>query len=163
MTRFADGSVVEVSTEIAAPPDRVWSVVTDINAPAAFQDEFAGAEWLDDGPALGARFVGRNQRRGFDWETTSWVIGYEPEREFAWAVSDPENPGATWSFRLVPTEGGTLLTFHRLLGPGPSGITSIIAREPEREEEIIARRDETHRRHMQATVDGIKGLAEAGS
>ena len=162
MARFSDSPVVEVSTDIAAPPDRVWAIVTDINAPAAFQDEFAGAEWLDDGPALGARFVGRNQRRGFDWETTSWVAVFDEEREFAWAVSDPDNPGATWSFRLEPLTNGTRLTFHRVLGPGPSGITSIIEREPDREEEIIALRDATHQRHMQATVDGLKGLVENG-
>lgn len=160
MTRFADGSMVEVSVEIAASLEEVWEVVTDINAPARFQEEFMGADWLDDGPALGARFVGRNNRRGHDWETTSWVVGFEPNREFGWAVSDPVNPGATWTFRLEPSGGGTNLTFHRTLGPGPSGITSIIEREPDREEEIIERRDATHRRHMQATIDGIKGLAE---
>lgn len=38
----------------------------------------------------------------------------------------------------------------------------MIEAEPEREEEIIAKRDEMHRTHMQAVVDGIKALAEAG-
>lgn len=160
MARFTDHPIVELTTAIAAPPDRVWELVSDINVPAQFQDEFAGAEWLDPGPALGARFVGRNHRRGHDWETTSWVVQFEPGRVFGWAVSDRDNPGATWTFRLEPTATGTLLTFHRKLGPGPSGITNAIARDPDREEEIIARRDAEHRRHMQATIEGIRGLAE---
>ncbi len=89
-------------------------------------------------------------------------MAFEPEREFAWAVSDPDHPGATWTFRISPAPDGSTLTFHRRLGPGPSGLTRLIEADPEREEEIIAGRDEMHRRHMQAVVGGIKELAEAG-
>ena len=161
MVRFVDGPVVEVSAHIAAPISRVWDLVTDINLPARFQDEFRGAEWLDDGgPGLGHSFRGRNGRDEREWETTSWVVFYEPEREFGWAVSDKENPGATWTYRLEPEGGGTRLVYHRMLGPGPSGITRLIERHPDREEELIASRDETHRSNMQGVVDGIKALAE---
>jgi uncharacterized protein YndB with AHSA1/START domain len=161
MARFADQPQVQVSVEIQAPPEVVWSLVTDINLPSRFQDEFRGAEWLDPGPALGARFVGKNERKGHRWETMSWVSSFEPLGAFGWAVSDPDHPGATWTFRLASVASGTKLTYHRRLGPGPSGITDIIARHPEREEEVIALRNEEHRVHMQAVVDGIKELAEA--
>ncbi len=162
MARFSEAPTVEVEAHVVAPPAAVWPLVTDIDLPARFQSEFVGAEWLDDGPALGARFLGRNQRGGRSWETTSWVVAYDPERTFGWAVSDRDNPGATWTFRLDPVGGGTRLRYHRRLGPGPSGILSMIEAEPEREEDIIAKRDEMHRTHMQAVVDGIKALAEAG-
>lgn len=162
MAKFADLPVVEVSTEIDAPPHFVWALVTDINLPAQFQDEFVGAEWLDPGDVgVGSRFVGRNQRNERTWETTSWVISYEPERVFSWAVSDRDNPGAVWTFRLKPDNGGTRLSYHRQLGPGPSGITRIIEKNPENEEAIIAARDEMHRTNMQAVIDGVKTLAEA--
>ncbi|MBK5267434.1 MAG: SRPBCC family protein [Acidimicrobiia bacterium] len=124
MVRLADGPVVEVSVDIAAPPERVWELVSDINLPARFQDEFKRAEWATDGPALGAEFVGYNERKGFQWDTSSWVVEYVPLRSFGWAVSDPNNPGATWTFRLSETPAGTRLTFHRRLGPGPSGLTA---------------------------------------
>ncbi len=163
MAKFADSPVVEVATSVPAPPSVVWALVTDIELPARFQGEFQGAEWLDDGPALGARFKGRNARGERTWETTSWVVSYEPERSFGWAVSDPDKPGATWTFRLEAEEHGTLLTFHRTLGPGPSGILRMIEAEPEREAEIIALRDETHRSNMQAVVDGIAELAGRGA
>jgi hypothetical protein len=160
MARFSDSPIVEVSVEVAATPEELWPLVTDINLPARFQDEFRGGEWIDDGPALGARFVGSNRRQGHDWETTSWVVVHDPFREFGWAVSDPDDPGATWTYRLEPSPAGTVLTYRRKLGPGPSGVTSAIERHPDREEEIIARRDAEHRAHMQAVVDGIKALAE---
>lgn len=164
MVRFADGPVVEVATDVDAAPRFVWALVTDINLPAQFQDEFVGAEWIDEGEiGLGSRFVGRNTRKDRSWETTSWVVEYEPERAFAWAVSDRNNPGAVWTFRLEPNDGGTQLTYHRRLGPGPSGITRIIEKYPDDEESIIAARDEIHRANMQAVIDGVKKLAETKS
>ncbi len=162
MARFSDSPVVEVQADIAAPPATVWQLVTDLDLPARFQDEFRGAHWLDDGPALEARFLGRNERKGRTWETTSWVVAYEPERVFGWAVSDRDNPGATWTFTLEPLDGHTRLRYHRRLGPGPSGITHIIEKHPDSEEEIIAARDAMHRENMQAVVDGVKALAEGG-
>jgi uncharacterized protein YndB with AHSA1/START domain len=161
VVRFADGPVVEVSVDIDAPRERVWELVSDINLPARFQAEFKRAEWVTDGPALGAEFIGYNERKGFQWDTSSWVIEYVPLRSFGWSVSDQNNPGATWTFRLSETPVGTRLTFHRRLGPGPSGLTARIARHPDDEEAIIAARDFEQAANMQAVVDGIKTLAEA--
>ena len=160
MTRFADGPVVEVSVSIDAPVDVVWDLVTDINIAARFQDEFQEAEWLDDGPSLGARFIGRNRMGDQTWETTSTIVAYQPERTFRWAVEDVESPIATWTFNLKSEDNGTHLTFHRIVGPGRSGLTWAIKQNPDREEEIIARRDAQHRQHMQAVLAGIKELAE---
>ena len=160
MLRFDDGLVVEVSAAIDAPPQKVWEAITDINLPARFQDEFQGAEWIDEGPALGASFRGRNRRGDRQWETTSWVTAFEPVRTFGWSVSDRDNPGATWTFHLEPAGDGTVLRYHRLLGPGPSGVTRRIEAHPDREHDILEARNEEHRRHMQAVVDGVKETVE---
>ena len=162
MVRFADGPLVEVSTVVAAPPERVWELVSDIDLPARFQDEFVGATWVDgDGTTgIGASFVGRNRRGSREWETTSWIVAYLPEREFGWAVSDPENPGAVWTYHLEPLGAGTLLRYRRVLGPGASGLTRATEKHPDRQEEIIAHRDEEHRTNMRAVLDGIRRLAE---
>ncbi len=160
MARLSDGPTVEVSTRVGAPPSRVWALVTDINISKRFQDEFKGAEWLDDGPALGARFVGRNANTRFEWETICTVVEYEEDSTFSWVVNDLDDPIATWTFLLQPVEDGTLLTYHRVIGTGLSGLSIAIDKYPDREEEIIARRDEVHRAHMQAVVDGIRALAE---
>lgn len=161
MVKFADGPEIVVSVEISADPERVWELVSDINLPARFQTEFKRAEWVTQGPALGAEFTGYNERKGLVWDTSSWIVEYEPLRSFGWAVSDRANPGATWTYRLSETAVGTRLVFHRRLGPGPSGITSVIGRHPEDEEAIIAARDAEQTINMQGVVDGIKDLAEA--
>ena len=161
MTRMADGPTVEVAVDISAPPSVVWSLIADINLSARFQDEFVEGEWLDDEPRVGSRFLGRNRMGDRQWETTNYVVAYEPEHRFGWAVDDPDNPGATWTFILDATDEGTALTYHRVVGPGPSGLTAAIERHPEREEEFIERRNAVHRDHMFAVIEGVKGLAEA--
>lgn len=162
--RYDDGPTVEVSTEIAAPAERVWALVTDIELPSRFSAEFLGATWVDaDGPVVGARFVGRNHHDALgEWETTSYVTRLEPLRRFEWAVTDPESPSASWWFELEPLgPGQVVLRQATRMGPGRSGLNIAIDAMPDKEERIIARRLAEHERNMQATVDGVKRLAEA--
>ena len=160
--RYAEGPTAEVEVLVEAPPDRVWALVTDIDLPARFSQELLGAEWLDEGPALGARFVGRSRHEALGaWETTSWVNRYEPLRAFGWAVSDPDQPSATWWFELEEEEGGVRLRQCARMGPAPSGLSIAIAAMPDKEERIVARRLQEFERNMLATLEGIKQLAES--
>jgi uncharacterized protein YndB with AHSA1/START domain len=165
MTRYAEGPSVEVSVEVEAPVARVWELVTDIDLPARFSPEFQGASWLDgeDGPRLGARFLGRNAHAAMgEWETTSWVNRFEPMRSFGWAVSDPDEPSATWWFELDEVSSGVVrLRQGGRMGPAPSGLSIAIRAMPEKEERIVERRLEEWARNMTATLEGIKALAEA--
>jgi uncharacterized protein YndB with AHSA1/START domain len=160
--RYADGPATQVEVLIAAPPATVWRLVCDIDVPARFSTEFCGGIWVEgDGPGLGARFVGRNQHpmRG-EWETTSTIVAFEPERLFGWAVGDVDNPSASWRFELEAQDGGTRLRQCVRLGPGPSGMTNLIAAMPDNEERIIERRLAEHLANMTATVEGIRALAQ---
>jgi uncharacterized protein YndB with AHSA1/START domain len=164
--RYADGPSVDVEVQIAAPPSLVWGLVSDIDLPARFSEEFQGAEWLDGaaGPARGATFRGTNKHPAIgQWQTTSVVVACEPEAAFAWAVGDPDTPSASWRFDLTSAAGGTLLRYSCVLGPAPSGLSAAIERMPDKEERIIERRLLEHRANMQRVLDGIKELAEAGS
>lgn len=162
--RFADHPATEASIDIAAAPAVVFALVQDIDLPARFSGEFQGAEWLDGatGPALGARFVGRNRHpQAGSWETTSTIIEFEVDRLLTYAVGDPADPAATWRFTLEPTTAGTRLTQWMQIGPGPSGITPVIASMPDKESRIIHHRLGEHGANMQATLAGIKALAES--
>jgi hypothetical protein len=163
--RYADGPSVEVDVLVRAPVGRVWDLVTDIGLPARFSAEFLGASWVDGpGPAPAARFVGRSRHDALgEWETTCTVITWEPQREFRWAVSDPDNPSSTWWFRLEPGPHGVRLVQGARMGPAPSGLTFAIERMPEKEERIVARRLAEFETNMRATVEGIKQLAEDGA
>ena len=164
--KYSDGPSVEVSVRVEAPIERVWALVTDIGLPARFSAEFQGAEWLDasaGGPGLGDRFVGRNHHEALgEWETTSFVVGFEPLRRFEWAVTDPDAPSASWWFVLEPDgEGAVVLRQGTRLGPARSGLSYAIDAMPDKEERIVARRLQEHERNMQATVEGVKALAES--
>lgn len=162
--RFAEGPTVEVEVHVAAPPEAVWPVVSDIATPARFSSELQEATWLEGaaGPAPGARFRGRNLHpaRG-EWETTSTVVACEPARTFAWAVGDPDHPSALWRFDLEAMEGGTRLWQRATMGPGPSGVTMLIESMPDKEERIIERRVGEWRQNMLTTLEGIKSLVES--
>jgi uncharacterized protein YndB with AHSA1/START domain len=162
--RYADEPTVEVEIHVDAPLSRVWDLVTDIDLPARFSEEFQGATWLDDGgPSVGSRFAGRNRHPAVgEWTTTSYVVACEPERIFAWAVGDPEEPGASWRFELEPDGTGTRLKQWMRMGPARSGLNAAIDAMPDKEERIIARRQDEHRKNMTATLEGIKALAEGG-
>jgi Polyketide cyclase / dehydrase and lipid transport len=160
--RYADTPTAEVEVTVHASPERVWVLVTDINVPARFSSEFAGAEWLGEGPCVGARFKGSNEHPAIGaWQTTSVVTRCEPGRLFEWAVGDPEHPSAMWRFELAPVDDGVRLRQWCQMGPAPSGLSIAIEAMPDKEERIVARRLDEFRANMLATVEGIKQLAEA--
>ena len=160
--RLADEPGTWAEVEIAAPPARVWALVTDIDLPARFSEEFEGATWTGDGPALGASFVGRNRHPAIgEWEVASFVDVYDEGRSFGWATVDASNPGARWRFDLEPTDAGTRLRFSMTMGPGPSGISIAIEAMPEKEPRILKRRVGEHHANMVRTLEGIAALAES--
>jgi hypothetical protein len=161
--RYADRPTTETDVYVAAPPTEVWPLVTEIMTPSRFGTELQEATWVDadGGPCLGARFTGRNfhPARG-EWETTSTIVDFEPERRFGWAVGDPDEPSAVWRLELAPEGSGTRLRYSAQMGPGPSGITALIEKMPDKEEKVIARRLEEWETNMAATINGIKEMAE---
>jgi uncharacterized protein YndB with AHSA1/START domain len=174
---MSDLPCVEVSLTVAAPPERVWSLVSDVTRVGEWGGECVAAQWEQDqweqdqweqqrsagGPAVGARFRGKQVRGDHTWETTSVVIEAQPGVSFGWAVTDPANPAATWCYELGPDgSGGTVVRYRAVMGPGPSGLTAVIATRPELEERFIAERLKEHERNMMATLEAIKRMAEQG-
>ena len=162
--RYSDGPSVDASVVIDAAPAVVWALVCDIGLPARFSAEFDGADWLDGatGPSAGARFVGRNHHPAIgNWETASTICELQPERCFGWAVGDPDHPSARWRFVLTPEGTGTRLTQWMQMGPARSGINAAIDAMPNKESKILHRRLAEHRVNIEATLVGIKALAEA--
>ncbi|MEX1655444.1 SRPBCC family protein [Streptomyces pseudovenezuelae] len=160
---YADKPTVEVPIWIAAPPEQVWELVSDIELMPRLSSELQSVEWLDGskGPVLGARFVGRSRHEAFgEWATTSHIVEYEPLRTFAWAVEDPQFPSAIWRFSLEPQDGGTLLRQWMQMGPGRSGLSVAIDRMPEKEQKIVFVRMREFESNIGTTLEAIKKLAE---
>ncbi|WTW92127.1 SRPBCC family protein [Streptomycetaceae bacterium NBC_01309] len=162
--RYADLPSVAVETYIDAPVDRVWALVSDIRLMAELSAELVAVEWLDGatGPAVGNRFAGHSKHAALgDWQTTSYVVECEPERRFAWAVQDRDNPTATWRFSLRSEGAGTVLEQWVRMGPGRSGLSIAIEQMPEKEQKIVFVRLREFETGMTGNLAAIKARAES--
>ena len=162
--RYADKPTVEVRIWVDAPPARVWELVSDIGLMPSMSSELQSVAWLDgaNGPTAGARFTGRSKHEALgEWETTSYIVEFEPERVFGWAVGDPANPSALWRFRLEPKDGGTELSEWMQLGPARSGLSFAIDQMPDKEQKIVFVRMREFERSITVTLEQLKALAEA--
>ncbi len=104
-----------VTVHMAASPERVWGLVSDITNTGRFSPETFEAEWLDGatGPAVGARFRGHVKRngRGPVYWTNCRVTASEPGRVFAFEVVGPGNrPLNTWRYEFAPGGDGVDVT-----------------------------------------------------
>jgi uncharacterized protein YndB with AHSA1/START domain len=161
--RYADQPTVEAETWIDAPPERVWSIVADVELMPTMSSELQSVQWCDGatGPAVGHRFVGRSRHDALgEWATTSHIVECEEPRVLAWAVQDPENPTALWRFTLEPADGGTRLCEWMQMGPARSGLSYAIDRMPDKEQKIVFVRMREFENSIIHTLDAVKKRAE---
>ncbi len=162
--RLSDCPTTEVSMLVAAPAERVWALVSDIEVIAEFSLETQAVRWLDgaDGPGVGRRFEGHNTHPAAgEWTTESTVVVCEPGKAFQWDVGPVESPAASWGYELTTTDSGTQVRGWGRLGPGWSNLVAAIEKWPDKEERIIARRLDEFASGIEATLTGIKAKAES--
>lgn len=103
--------MVSRSTSVAASPQRVWELVSDLPRMGEFSPEAVGGAWVGGtGPAVGAVFRGRNAQGLRRWSTRSRVVRCVPGREFAFEVSAVGMVGAEWAYEVEPEGAGCRLT-----------------------------------------------------
>jgi hypothetical protein len=112
MSVQADGLVAE-SVEIAASPDAVYAVVTDVAGLPRWAAETVGCRWVGGatGAAVGARFRGANRRGPVRWSTTCTVTAADPGRTFAFGVTGFAGiPVSEWRYDIEPVGDGCRVT-----------------------------------------------------
>jgi polyketide cyclase/dehydrase/lipid transport protein len=149
----------EVTVPMAASPDDVWELVSDVTRIGEFSPETFEAEWLgrarETGPQVGAKFRGHVKRngRGPVYWTLCKVTAYEPGQEFAFAVMFRGLPVSTWGYRITPTPGGCEVTEYFRLSPLPP-LRLYWA--------VMGRwRNRTNVEGMRQTLERIKAVVEA--
>lgn len=158
-----DRPTVSVEARIAASAQRVWDLVSDVELMPRFSDELQSVEWIDgDSPRVAACFAGTNVHPLMGkWTTRSQIIECDPPRVFAWAVGNPDEPAATWRFDVADADDEIHLRYTASIGPGGSGVSMMVDRDPQRRDEIVSARLSQFEQSMAATVAGIKALAES--
>ena len=163
--RIQDGPGVVAEIDTDARPRQVWEVISDINMPAKFSDEFAGADWLsDDEIAAGAIFRGRSAiSDGREWETNCIVTEWVERETFEWRTTDPENPGAIWRFDLAEQGAGSRLRFSMVIGKENNSTAPRAMADPSLENQILFERRLIHKANMQRVLEGVKALVDPGT
>lgn len=107
---------ISATVDMAATPDRVWAVVSDVKRMPEFSPELRKVILVGNKPGLGQRFVGVNRRKAVVWPTTSKVVRWEPGHAVAWHTAES---GATWIYEIDPVDvngaPGSRVTSRRLL------------------------------------------------
>ncbi len=147
----------EVTVRMAASPEAIWALVSDVTQIGRYSPETFEAEWLDGatGPAPGVRFRGHVRRNG--WGPVYWtsctVLVSEPGREFAFGVGPPDQPMNTWRYRLEPVGDLTDVTesFELTAHIGLRVYWALLGWA----------RGRTNERGMRTTLERIKAVVEA--
>jgi uncharacterized protein YndB with AHSA1/START domain len=103
-----------VTVHMAAPPERIWELLSDVTKIGKYSPETFEAEWLEGatGPAVGAKFRGHVKRNGIGpiYWTTCTVRECEPGRAFTFGVGPSDKPLSIWGYHLEPNGDGTDVT-----------------------------------------------------
>jgi uncharacterized protein YndB with AHSA1/START domain len=152
----------EVSIEIAAPPEQVYELVSDITRMGEWSPECYSCTWTKGatGPAVGAKFKAKNKGgRGPSWFNTPVVTAADPGREFAFNRSGPGIGSYTWRYSLEPSPVGTTLTesfdAERPLGGAMTWLTMKWTGSPDRDADL--------HEGMLTTLSRVKTAAETAS
>ena len=118
MTDRTPDRELRAETTIAAAPEQVWAVLSDLDRMPELSDELVKMVPLKRGGLrVGQQYLGINKRKWVYWPTRSRVETLEPERSLAWHTT---SSGATWIYELAAEGEGTRVVHRR---PVPGGVT----------------------------------------
>jgi uncharacterized protein YndB with AHSA1/START domain len=151
---------VSVSVDIAASPEVVWSLVSDLARMGEWSPECTGVKWAGSalgpaGPSVGAVFKGKNRIGIRRWSTKGTIVAAEPNQRIAWDVAALGLPVARWSYTIGPSDSGCQVTetwedkrgaIINFVGPLSTGVKDRAAH---------------NEAGMRATLDRLKVAAEA--
>ena len=108
----APTGTVSRTVDVAASPEQVWALVSDLPSMGAYSPENTGGSWQGGAvhPEVGAVFLGKNAQGKKTWSTRSTVTRCDPGREFAFEVKAVGLTVAEWSYALRPAPQGCAVT-----------------------------------------------------
>ncbi|MEU6128825.1 SRPBCC family protein [Saccharopolyspora sp. NPDC047091] len=153
------------STSVAAAPEQIYPLISDITRYGEWSPESAGGEWLSGTPgAVGSRFRGDNDNGERTWSSECEVLAAEPGRRFAFGVlpgsERPDN--SVWSFEVEPEGSGSRLTQRYVMQVLPGPIQEFLSQQEDGGAQFVEHRTEQLKDALRQTVDGIKQAAERG-
>ncbi|MFL6205122.1 MAG: SRPBCC family protein [Acidimicrobiales bacterium] len=142
------------SIHIAAPPEVVYDLVSDVTRTGEWSPECRSCEWLDEPGQVGSRFKGHNRQGPARWTTTARVRAADRPRTFGFATLFKDADSTRWTYDIAPSAGGTTLTesFESVDAPALIKLA---------ERWFIRNRQEQLEKGMDETLAKVKAIAEA--
>lgn len=140
---------------VAAPADTLYDMVSDLPRMGEWSPECTGVAWNSGtpGPAVGARFVGRNRVGAARWMTQGKVLAADPGRRFTFAIHFGPLQVALWSYDFTVTDGGCEVT-ESWTDRRPAALSIAM-------KAVFGDRVKINRRSMRITLDRLKAAAES--
>ena len=113
-----DVEPIEATIEVAAPPAKVWELVSDLRNMARWSPQVVKT-FIKSPVTEGTTMFNINRRGLLVWPTQAKVVRLVPEQEIAFRVKENYT---VWSYRLEATGGGTKVTARR---EAPQGISDL--------------------------------------
>jgi uncharacterized protein YndB with AHSA1/START domain len=150
---------VEVHIDIAAAPSTLYSMVGDVTRMGEWSPESVGCEWIGgaSGPAVGARFKGKNQLGRHRWSTVNEVVEAEPGKVFAFRTSSMGLKVAEWRYRFDGDEAAGTCTVTESWTDERGTLITVGGRFATG----VADRDAHNREGMAQTLAALKAAAES--
>lgn len=103
---------IEVTRDIAAPPEAVYAAISDVTRMGEWSSECVACHWHEGvtGPEVGATFDGTNRNGDHEWVTQGRITVADPGQAFVFECSMTDFHYATWGYRIEPIEGGSRVT-----------------------------------------------------
>ena len=150
---------VSVSATIAASPERVWELLSDLPRMGEWSPETTEVHWRKGAtaPAVGVTFVGKNRNERHGWATHGRITQCVVNRRLSFLVTAAGFRVAEWSYDLAPAGEGCEVTetwvdrrgtVARALGGPVSG---------------VADRATHNKGTMEVTLARLKAAAEAAT
>lgn len=153
------GEPVEVSVEVAAAPSVLYGMVSDVTRMHEWSPENVACEWTGGttGPAVGARFTGKNRRGSRRWSSVNEVVEAEPGVAFAFRTTALGLKVSLWRYAFAGDEAAGTCTVTESWTDERGGLITVVGRLATG----VADRDAHNRDGMRQTLDALKAAAEA--
>ncbi|WP_067721117.1 SRPBCC family protein [Nocardia yamanashiensis] len=175
---FSTGWQLAESIVVAARPEQIFELVTDITRMGEWSPECYGGAWVAGQLGqVGSRFHGFNREGEASWVSESVVIESRPASTFRFSVlsfrpGGPEDDlpwttgseigDMTWGFTIESIGADSLLTQdHSMKFPSPFYRAMLEDLSEEERRASMVERRENLRRSMVSTLELIKKTAES--
>ncbi|HEX3827115.1 MAG TPA: SRPBCC family protein [Sporichthyaceae bacterium] len=109
---MGDQQKVSVSIDIAAPPEKIYAMVSDLPRMGEWSPENTGGKWIGGAKAAlpGAKFMGSNKNGNRKWSVPVRITDATAPRRLEFVVGVGPIKGATWRYEIAATATGCNVT-----------------------------------------------------